>query len=49
VGITRDNTTIYASDRDLFVFLADEEHRIEIGDRRNGEHIRTPSKAGLTD
>jgi hypothetical protein len=37
VAITRDNTTIYASDRDLFVFLADEEHRIEIGDRRNGE------------
>lgn len=37
VPITRDNTTIYASDRDMFVFLADEKHRIEIPNRRNGE------------
>jgi len=37
VPITRDNTTLYASDRDMFVFLADEQHRIEIPNRRNGE------------
>lgn len=37
VDITKDNTTLYASDRDMFVFLADEEHRIEIPNRRNGE------------
>lgn len=37
VNITRDNTTIYGSDRDMFVFLADEEHRIECKDRRAGQ------------
>lgn len=37
VPITRDNTTIYGSDRDMFVFLADEVNRIEMKDRRNGE------------
>ena len=37
VPITRQNTTIYASDRDMFVFLADEEHRINVPNRRNGE------------
>ena len=37
VPITRSNTTIYGSDRDMFVFLADEEHRIEMQDRRNGQ------------
>jgi len=37
VTVTRDNTTIYGSDRDMFVFLADEEHRIEMKDRRNGK------------
>lgn len=36
VVVTKDNTTLYASDRDMFVFLADEEHRIEVPDRRNG-------------
>lgn len=36
VEITRDNTTLYASDRDMFVFLADEEHRIEVPNRRHG-------------
>lgn len=35
--ITKQNTTLYASDRDMFVFLADEEHRIEMPNRRNGE------------
>ena len=37
VEITRNNTTIYGSDRDMFVFLADEEHRIDMQGRRNGE------------
>ena len=37
VVVTRDNTTLYASDRDMFVFLADEEHRIEIPNRRDGQ------------
>ncbi len=37
VPITRQNTTLYASDRDMFVFLADEKNRIEVPGRRNGE------------
>ena len=37
VEVTKANTTLYASDRDLFVFLADEKHRIEIPNRRNGQ------------
>lgn len=37
VAVTKANTTIYGSDRDMFVFLADEEHRIEMPNRRNGE------------
>lgn len=37
VPITKDNTTIYGSDRDIFVFLADEHNRIEMKDRRNGQ------------
>ena len=37
VAITKDNTTLYASDRDMFVFLADEKNRIEIPNRRNGQ------------
>ena len=37
VPITRQNTTLYASDRDMFVFLADEKNRIEVADRRNGQ------------
>lgn len=36
VQVTKDNTTLFASDRDMFVFLADEEHRIEMPNRRNG-------------
>lgn len=34
--VTKENTTLYASDRDMFVFLADEEHRIELPNRRAG-------------
>lgn len=37
VDVTADNTTLFASDRDMFVFLADEEHRIEIPNRRAGQ------------
>lgn len=37
VTVTKANTTLYASDRDCFVFLADEKNRIEIGDRRDGK------------
>lgn len=36
VAITKANTTLYASDRDMFVFLADEKHRIEVPGRRPG-------------
>lgn len=36
VPITKDNTTIYGSDRDMFVFLADEHNRVEVANRRNG-------------
>jgi hypothetical protein len=37
VTVDRQNTTLYASDRDMFVFLADEERRIEVPCRRNGQ------------
>lgn len=35
--VTKENTTLYSSDRDMFVFLADEERRIEIPNRRDGK------------
>jgi len=35
--VTKANTTLYASDRDFFVFLADEDRRIETPNRRNGQ------------
>jgi len=34
--VSKDNTTLYAGDRDVFVFLADEVNRIELPDRRDG-------------
>lgn len=37
VTINKNNTTLYASDRDMFVFLADEKHRIEVPNRRDGK------------
>jgi hypothetical protein len=37
VQVNKDNTTLYASDRDMFVFLADETHRIEVPNRRDGK------------
>lgn len=36
VPVTKANTTIYGSDRDIFIFLADEKNRIEMSDRRDG-------------
>lgn len=36
-NVTKANTTFYASDRDMFVFLADEKNRVELPNRRNGE------------
>lgn len=40
VPVTKENTTIYGSDRDIFAFLADEGHAFEVANRRDG-------KAGL--
>lgn len=37
VPVTKENTTIYGSDRDIFVFLADEVNRVEMGNRRDGQ------------
>jgi len=37
VDVTKANTTLYAGDRDMFVFLCDEQHRVEVPGRRNGE------------
>jgi hypothetical protein len=37
VNITKENTTIYGSDRDMWIFLADETNRVEIPNRRNGQ------------
>lgn len=37
IVVTKDNTTLYASDRDMFVFLADEERRITVPNRRDGK------------
>jgi hypothetical protein len=37
VPITKQNTTLYAGDRDMFIFLADEKNRIEMPNRRNGQ------------
>jgi len=36
VEVTKANTTLYASDRDMFVFLADEVNRVQIPNRRGG-------------
>jgi hypothetical protein len=33
VTVSRENTTLFASDRDMFVFLADEDRRIEVAGR----------------
>ena len=37
VEVTKDTTTLYASDRDVFLFLVDDTHPIEAGRLRNGD------------
>lgn len=37
VEITKDTTTLYASDRDVFLFLVDDAHPIEAGKLSNGD------------
>ncbi len=37
VVVNRDNTTLYAGDRDLFIFLADEENRLPVATRQGGD------------
>lgn len=37
VTVTKANTTLFGSDRDMFVFLADEKNRIEVENRRFGQ------------
>lgn len=37
VTVDKRNTTLFASDRDMFVFLADENHRIDVPNRRDGQ------------
>jgi hypothetical protein len=37
VDITKDTTTLYASDRDVFLFLVDDTHPIEVGKLPNGD------------
>ena len=37
VGVTKDTTTLYASDRDVFLFLVDDAHPIEAGRLPNGD------------
>lgn len=37
VDITKDTTTLYASDRDVFLFLVDDTHPIEAGRLSNGD------------
>lgn len=37
VDVTKDTTTLYASDRDLFAFLCDDAHPVEVGKTRNGD------------
>jgi hypothetical protein len=41
-------TTLFASDPDMFVFLADEENRIELPGRRAGRRICSLVVAPLT-
>lgn len=37
VDITKENTTLYASDRDIFLFLVDDMNPIEVGKLANGD------------
>jgi hypothetical protein len=46
VQVDRENTTLYAGDRDMFVFLADEINRIELPGRSRPYIIKTHNKKG---
>lgn len=35
--VTKENTLLFASDRDMFVFLADETNKLTVNNRRNGQ------------
>lgn len=37
VDVTKENTTLFASDRDVWIFLVDDKHPIEIGKLANGD------------
>ena len=37
VDVTKENTTLYASDRDVFIFLVDDTRPIEVGKLPNGD------------
>lgn len=37
VVVNRDNTTLYAGDRDLFIFLCDEDNRLPVATRAGGQ------------
>jgi hypothetical protein len=37
VDVTKETTTLYASDRDVYIFLVDDTHPIEVGKLDNGE------------
>lgn len=37
VDVTTDNTTLYASDRDVFIFMCQDAHPIEVGKLDNGD------------
>lgn len=37
ITVNKDNTTLYAGDRDMFVFLCDEDNRLPVATRRGGE------------
>ncbi len=37
VDVTKETTTLYASDRDCYIFLVDDTHPIEVGKLSNGE------------
>lgn len=39
IVVNKSNTTLYASDRDMFVFLADEVNRVELPGRRGGRGL----------
>jgi hypothetical protein len=46
--VTKGNTTLYASDRDFFVALTDEENRIEVPNVRSDSTGRSDGRRGLS-